>query len=381
VQADELIVPWLDALRPALAGAALLDAHTHIGVDDPDGFRCTAAELLEALDLARARGIVFAMQEPGGYPPANDAVLAAAQASGGRLIAFCRVDPNADPLAEARRCLDAGARGIKLHPRAEGFTLAHPAVGELCELAAERGVPVLTHAGRGIPSLGRDAVALTGRLPGLRLILAHAAITDLSWIWSALPERPNLMIDTSWWNPVELLALLSVVPPGHLLLASDAPYGTPALGAAMLLRCAIHAGLSGERLSAMAGRRAERVLAGEELPDLGPAPGPGPAPDPLLERLASQCVSAIGQLLAGGPDAGGALALARLGCRLPDSDPRARVAASAAELLAAAESALAAGNGDRDSRRHAVRVTMLAAAAARCPDAPLPEPGAVARVG
>lgn len=382
MQADELILPWLEALRPALAGAELLDAHTHIGANDPDGFRCTAAELLDALALARARGIVFAMQEPGGYPPANDAVLEAAAASGGRLYPFCRVDPNADPLPEARRCLDAGARGIKLHPRAEGFALSHPAVGRLCELATERGVPVLTHAGRGIPSLGTDAVALTGRLPGLRLILAHAAITDLSWIWSVLPQRPNLLIDTSWWNPVELVALLALVPPGQLLMASDAPYGTPALGAAGLLRCAVHAGFSPEQLSAVAGEQAARVLAGEELPDLGPPPGPGSAPDPLLERLASQCVAAIGQLLAGGPDAAGAIALARLGCRLPDGDPRAPAATSAGELLAAAAAALASEDADLDRRRFAIRATMLAAAVARCPDAPLPDgAGRVAPVG
>ena len=67
------------------------------------------------------------MHEPAGYPPANDRVLEAAAASDGRLVAFCRVDPHATRCAEARRCLDAGARGIKLHPRAEQFTLSEPA--------------------------------------------------------------------------------------------------------------------------------------------------------------------------------------------------------------------------------------------------------------
>ena len=68
---------------------------------------------------------------------------------------FCRLDPHDDPLAEAERCLDAGARGIKLHPRAEGFGLDHPALQDVFALADERRLPVLCHAGRGIPALGR----------------------------------------------------------------------------------------------------------------------------------------------------------------------------------------------------------------------------------
>ena len=39
------------------------------------------------------------------------------------------MNPHADdPVAEAERCLARGARGIKLHPRAEHFTLDHPEV-------------------------------------------------------------------------------------------------------------------------------------------------------------------------------------------------------------------------------------------------------------
>ena len=64
------------------------------------------------------------MHEPDGYPEANDVVIAAAAASGGTLLSLLpdRAEDPA-PVAEARRCLDAGARGIKLHPRAERFTL------------------------------------------------------------------------------------------------------------------------------------------------------------------------------------------------------------------------------------------------------------------
>ena len=145
-----------------------------------------------------------------------------------RAAGSCRsaaLDPNADAVAEAERCLARGARGIKLHPRAERFTLDHPEVERLFALAAERRLPILVHAGRGIPALGRHAYELTGRYPDARLILAHAGVSDLAWLWRHADERPNLLYDTSWWTVADFLALFSLVPPGRILIASDAPYG------------------------------------------------------------------------------------------------------------------------------------------------------------
>ena len=193
------------------------------------------------------------MHEPDGYPPANDRAIAVAAESDGRLVSFCRVNPAADPVAEASRCLDAGARGIKLHPRAEQFTLDHPALDQLYALAAERNVPVLVHAGRGIPALGRHAVDACRRRPDLKLILAHAGICDLAWIWHDAAELPNLYFDTAWWSPSDLLALFSLVPPGQILMASDAPYGSIGFGAVATLRYGLQVGLDSDQMRSVAG--------------------------------------------------------------------------------------------------------------------------------
>src|SRR6478752_861467 len=173
VRDDAELQPWFDHAMGLVPGVEIFDAHMHIGVNDPDGFKATAPQILHALELAGARGVAFPFQEPDGYRQANDHVVEQAAASGGRLVAFCRVDPNAEAaLQEAERSLDAGARGIKLHPRAEGFSLGEPEVRRVFEIADERRLPVLIHAGRGIPALGRDAVALAEQLPGARVILA-----------------------------------------------------------------------------------------------------------------------------------------------------------------------------------------------------------------
>src|ERR687893_3153651 len=132
---EALVKPYYDCLVDAYGELPLFDAHTHIGANDPDGFSQTPEMLLASLERADARAAVFPMHEPDGYRAANDAVIGAAAGSGGRLVAYCRVNPHDDALAEATRALDAGARGIKLHPRAEQFGMDEPAVAELIALA------------------------------------------------------------------------------------------------------------------------------------------------------------------------------------------------------------------------------------------------------
>jgi predicted TIM-barrel fold metal-dependent hydrolase len=375
---DDLILPWLGRLREQLPGLELTDAHTHIGHNDPDGLSCSPEQLIEALELAGARGVVFAMHEPDGYPPANDRVLEAAAASGGRLVPFARIDPRADPAREAERCLDAGARGLKLHPRAERFTLDHPGVWKAVAVAHERRLPVICHAGRGIPALGRHALELCARYPDARLILAHAGICDLAWIWRAAGEHPNLFFDTAWWAPSDLVALFALVPPGQVLFGSDAPYGTPALSATLTLRYALQVGLSEEQLRAVCGGQLERLLAGEAPLDLGAAPGSGSLPqDPLLDRVYTFLVTALGRLLAGA-EAEEALGLAVLAAEVGDEAPEAAVCRSILALLEerrrlAAETASQVDG--RPLRAPGIHLIVLAAALTRTPDVPLaPDP-------
>jgi predicted TIM-barrel fold metal-dependent hydrolase len=312
---------YLDG-RAGLGDVRWFDAHTHIGHNDPDGRRATAEEIIGGLDAAgHQRALVFAMHEPGGYPPANDAVLAAGAASGGRLVPLARIAPNADgALDEARRCLEAGARGFKLHPRSDAFVLPHPVVEAVVALADERRMPVLFHAGRGIPHLGETVVELARRHPGARIILAHAGISDLGWIGSAARELPNLYFDTAWWNIVDQLQLYATIPPGQILYASDMPYAPGLTAAFIFLRTARALGLRGEALRAVAGGQLARIMDGQEPADLGPAPGLAALGERRIaaERVVAYCSAAI-QVAFRGMDAGEPIALARLACRT-DSD-------------------------------------------------------------
>src|SRR5439155_17931051 len=120
---DDMLRPWHDAAIRLVPGIELFDAHTHTGSNDPDGNSCSAEELIEGLEQAGARSVVFTMHEPDGYEAANDRIIEEAEASGGRLVPVCRLGPADDPLREAERALGRGARGLKLHPRPEAFRL------------------------------------------------------------------------------------------------------------------------------------------------------------------------------------------------------------------------------------------------------------------
>jgi uncharacterized protein len=369
---DELIHPWLARLREELPGLRLFDAHTHIGQSDPDGFSCTPEELMSALEMIDARAVVFPMHEPRGYPPANDRVIAAAARSEGRLVPLCRVDPQAQPTREIERCLAAGAVGVKLHPRAEGFTLDLPGVEAILAVAHERRLPVLVHAGRGIPALGRHALELCERYPDARLILAHAGICDLAWIWRAAPDHPNLLFDSSWWSATDLLALFTLVPPGQILFGSDAPYGTPALNATMALRYGMQAGLSPAQLRGVAGAQLERLLAGEELLELGDPPGPGNlSADPLLARVHEFLVASLGQMFLGA-DPEEALALAALACEVGDDAPQAPICRSILALLEERRRAPRQVPGRPSRYAAGLHLVAMAAGLALTPDVPLP---------
>jgi hypothetical protein len=361
--------PWIDILQEQVPDLELFDAHTHLGENDPDGMRQSPDELLELLRTARARGaFVFPMHEPDGYPPANDMVLEAARNSDGLLVPFCRVNPHEDAVAEAERALAAGARGIKLHPRAEEFTLDHPGVKPLIALADERSLPVLIHAGRGIPALGLHAVQLAEEFPNARLILAHAGICDLSWIWRVAGDLPNLLFDTAWWIPTDFETLFSLVPPGQIVFASDAPYGNTLISAAFQMRWALQLGLSADQIRSIAAEQSLRLAAGEALQPCGPAIGEREkAPHLLLDRVAFFLLfSAMGAMR--GVDPTEMLALARLACDVPDEIDDAPVFAGILALLDQYE-AYAAEHPDE---RRRITFLILAATVAKTPDVPIP---------
>ena len=267
-RARQLLQSYDEELRRLLPqDAELFDAHVHLG-NDIDGFSGQYEELERIMDAyGVSHAFMFCMDEPDREPAfraPNDRTLAFAERSGGRLIPFVRLDMNEAPIEEAIRCLDRGARGIKLHPRAQRFLLNDERLAPVFELAAERRVPILIHGGRGLPPIADDLSRLVDAYPEAQLIIAHAGIADLGALSGHLAGRKGVFFDTSVWSPVDLLDFFHHVPPEQILYASDYPYGRQPQSLLIGLRTAITAGLDERQLRDMLAGNAKRIASGEE---------------------------------------------------------------------------------------------------------------------
>jgi uncharacterized protein len=293
-------------------GGAPFDVHAHTGLD-VDGTARSCEEHVADLERLGARSAIFPLCVATGYDAENRRVLAECRRDPDRLVPFARIDPRAPgPGAAARDALAAGAVGLKLHPRGEAFAIDHPGVDEVVAAASAARVPLVVHAGRGVGSFGAPLLELARRHRGCRIVLAHAGISDLGWLWRDLDDHPNLFFDTAWWNPADLLALFALVPPGRILWGSDAPYGEVDVGLAIALRCARAAGLSDDALALVVGGQLDALLAGDEPVDAGPAPAPRePALSPIEARALS-ALTGLGGCMIGGGDVAELFALARL---------------------------------------------------------------------
>jgi uncharacterized protein len=255
--------------------AEIFDAHVHVG-RDIDGFVAPYDDLMAVLGrYGISRGFAFCMDEPDREPAfraANDRTLAAAERSEGVLIPFVRLDLAQSPIEEATRCLDLGARGIKLHPRAQGFLLNDERLAPVFALAAERRVPILIHGGRGLPPIADHLSRLVEAYPEAELIIAHCGIADLAALSEAFAGRPGVFFDSSVWSPIDLLDTFHRVSPEQLLYASDYPYGQQPSSLFLALRTAHLAGLSEEQVRDLLGRSAARIATGEPpLPPTAPS--------------------------------------------------------------------------------------------------------------
>jgi hypothetical protein len=370
---------YTDALAPFLAetqrlrpaDAEVFDAHTHLGVDE-DGRSLTLAQLLVQLDEADARrACVFPLHDPDRHPAyrvPNDRVLAWARESDGRLLPFCRLDPAEDPLAESERCLAAGARGIKLHPRAQDFVFDSKEIDEVFGLAENAGVPILIHAGRGLPPLAEGLVDLALRHPRVVLILAHGAICDQGIITSRLADHPGVLYDISCFFPHDVIELFARVPAERIVFGSDPPYGTPRAALYMALRVAQQAGLEEPVTRGVLGQSIAGLFDGGQLP--APAPprrGPSITLSGRLARVYGYgCL--VGPALFGGvvDQAQAMLDMAISACRDPEPGP----VGSALEEIGTALGAAAALLQTEDGRRPAINLVYHAMirAATEIPD-------------
>jgi uncharacterized protein len=260
------------------AGIEIVDAHVHLG-SDVDGMVADFDELISMLErYGNARAFAFCLDEADQAPAfraPNDRTLAYAERSEGRVLPFARLDLADEPVAEAVRCLDRGACGIKLHSRAQPFVPADDRLASVFALAAERRVPILIHGGQGLPPAAAELLELVETNPGAQLIVAHAGVADMANLASRLAGRAGVYFDTSVWSPLDLLDLVARVPLEQIVYASDYPYGQQPSSLLLALRVLSLAGASDDDVRTVLGGNAARIA--DKSPPKPPTAPTGPA--------------------------------------------------------------------------------------------------------
>ncbi len=310
---------WDAELRKELPeGADVFDAHTHLG-DDIDGMNGRLDELLGIMDgYGVSRAFMFCMDEPDRHPAfraANNRTLEAAERSDGRLIPFVRLDLSEGPIDEARRCLENGARGIKLHPRAQRFLLDDKRLAPVFEIASEWRVPILIHGGRGLPPIADDLGRLVEAYPETRLIIAHAGIADLAGLAANFAGKAGVFFDTSVWSPIDLLDFYRQISPEQVVYASDYPYGQQPSSLLIAVRTARAAGFGDEEVRAMLAGTANRIADGEPPVEPTAPRGSDTFSQPMVfARIHGYLSMATSLLWLRQPDSFGVLGLALNAC-------------------------------------------------------------------
>jgi hypothetical protein len=216
-------------------------------------------------------------------------------------------------------------------------------------LAEQARVPVLIHAGRGLPPLADGLVELALRHPGAVLILAHGAICDQGILTSRLADHPGVLYDISCFFPIDVIELFARAPAERIVFASDPPYGLPATTLYMALRVARQAMLDESSVRAVLGGTMAALLDGHGLPPLSP-PRRGPT-IALAGRLARVYgyASLVGPALFAGAieQARAMLEMAIAACRDPEPDSVGEALAKIGVALTAANSLLDSQDGVR----------------------------------
>ncbi len=219
----------------------IIDCHTHIfesGRGGPFDLPSSADDLMREMD---SHGVDAAVVLPLPGVARNEYVQKECARSSGRLTGL--YNPEFTEPAETIRKMEAffgrySPPGLKIHPRQQGVSVNDGVVLDVLHWAAERALPVLFDVFAYGSSLDNPALhplayhRLAQRLPGLRMILAHAGGHKLMDAFMVAKSNPNVFLDLSftpvYFKDSSLAADCGFVcrrlPAGRVLYGSDFPY-------------------------------------------------------------------------------------------------------------------------------------------------------------
>ncbi|MBW2971945.1 amidohydrolase family protein [Candidatus Woesearchaeota archaeon] len=242
----------------------IIDFHTHYG----QGLSKTGFDLNFLLSEIKKgvmdKAVIFAIKDKEGvvdYRQHNKEI--AEMCKGRPLIGFMRINclnslPNID--RNLKEGLEFGLRGIKLHPRDDGWDAS--AFKRICEFAEQKRLPILLHtesAYSGLANIDELVKHLRG-FPNNCFVLAHARVSET--VAKEIARNRSIYIDTSLYTHVlDIKRLLREDEEAYkqLLFASDYPFGLPSYEKQKLVEIFSYLGMS-KHLPDVLGGNAQKLL-------------------------------------------------------------------------------------------------------------------------
>jgi predicted TIM-barrel fold metal-dependent hydrolase len=248
-------------------GGVIVDIHTHVFPQDvrdnredylerDAGFRelyskpeakiATVEELLTSMDEAGVDVSVicgFGWSDPELCREHSDALLEAAAASGGRLVAFCPVQPLAkEARDELKRVASKGARGLgELRPAQQGYGLVDSDEADLLAWAAEAyDLAVLFHTSEpvGHPYAGKEGLPVVD-LARFVSDFRNVSVIGAHWggglpFYALMPEVRETLAHTYFdtaashllYSPEVYQRAIELAGAEHIVFGSDFPLTT-----------------------------------------------------------------------------------------------------------------------------------------------------------
>lgn len=246
----------------------IIDAHVHIGttLNHFKALTITADDILRQMD---ANGVDMAILCPAGADLAisnregNELVAGAVRAHADRFIGMGSANPwrGKAALAELDHAIQGlGLRGFKFHSLIQGFHLNDPLlVYPLIEKGIELDVPIYFHCGTPIMAMPYKMQDLVTRFPQARLIMGHRGWDYHFDVVYVEENCPDLWIETSKCEFVNVEHSYNVGNAGRMLYGSDYPISSMASELAKI-RNLTEVGATDEQIAGILGANAARLF-------------------------------------------------------------------------------------------------------------------------
>lgn len=208
----------------------------------PDEFNGEAYGMAGVLKTADEAGIDVCVLFQGGVPadprPGNAHLLATVKGES-RILPGALINPTMGPDAvdDLKRCVDLGARTVKLMAASHRYRIDSPCVDPIMALAKELGIPATIHSGSELSGCSPAYIGnLAQRHPDVTIIMDHMGYREWTGLAvQAAVENANIYLGTTLIAAAEPITIKTIARGGQvgadrIVFGSNSPAGVATHG-------------------------------------------------------------------------------------------------------------------------------------------------------